>query len=272
MNEKYKMLSEEDYVTKIQLKNIYQNTAAEMIYEEILAYRSLYKYPLHFCERHYYVTMNPTLIKKMVQIYEGDPLISKQENLFLKEGMTLSLWIDQYTQMNNIEIKDELIEFLVKEEPYILKIFVLHFIDAQEDFLFHFLQFYQKEHWYSVLNSMQKIVIENKETLDLTYEFRHFLNIMYLHLTTKMLPLTGRSFSEEFSRDELLELFPQLNEKAISFYTSHSLSQHYYTILDYQEYCHVSYESARQAMQRFLYLKFYQRIKVGKKYVYTPTF
>lgn len=269
MEEKYKMYSEKEYINKMQLKNIYSNTASDMIYEEIQAYRSFYKYDLMFHKRHYYVTCNPTLIKMMTRIYELGKEVSSQENVWGAKEM--KDWLHLFETSTKEMLNPLLVKFLCGNDPFLIKFFVLHYIACTHEFLYHFLQFYHKEHWLSIALKIDKIKVEYKDDLDLSYEFRYFLENLYLHLSVNMVPLTGRCFCSKHSREELKKLYPRLDSKAIDFYFSHSQPHCHYTISSYMKYCQVSYETARQRMQLFLDMKWYQRLKVGKKFVYVPT-
>ena len=77
-------------------------------------------------------------------------------------------------------------------------------------------------------------------------------------------------FSCDDKKDEdLMYLYPQLKKHQIQFYLEHHAPGHYYTIEQFIEYSDVCYETGRTAMEQFVHLGLYQKMKQGKKFVYT---
>lgn len=73
-----------------------------------------------------------------------------------------------------------------------------------------------------------------------------------------------------FKYDALVYQYPQLKEYQIRFYVNHHTVGHYYTLNQFSKWCHVCYETSRCAMEQLVQLNFYTRLKIGKKFVYTP--
>lgn len=67
----------------------------------------------------------------------------------------------------------------------------------------------------------------------------------------------------------LLEYYPFLHKKQVSFYLEHRESYCYYTIQQYMKYNDVCYETGRMHLEQLVRLGWYVKKKVGKKFVYS---
>ena len=68
----------------------------------------------------------------------------------------------------------------------------------------------------------------------------------------------------------ILETHPELNRQQALFFASHSVPGRYYSIQDYKKTMKVAYETARTSMDRLAGSKFYKKLRIKNKYVYTP--
>ncbi len=66
----------------------------------------------------------------------------------------------------------------------------------------------------------------------------------------------------------ILSEHPELSVKQVKFFVSHSNSRFKYTIKDFQKYFGTSYETARYSLDGLVDSGFYNKRKVGKKYIY----
>lgn len=66
----------------------------------------------------------------------------------------------------------------------------------------------------------------------------------------------------------LMERYPTLKPYQASFFEQHREIGHYYTVEQFLLYCNTCYETARMGMEELVRLGWYQKEKVGKKYVY----
>lgn len=108
------------------------------------------------------------------------------------------------------------------------------------------------------------------QELDVTSNFLSLLTVLRLKISSEMISLNMRNQTDSRQMDvqELLERYPMLPKDCILFYVGHRKIHHYYTLQDYMEDTAVCYETARYSMEKLVELKWYQKQKVGKKFVY----
>ena len=63
--------------------------------------------------------------------------------------------------------------------------------------------------------------------------------------------------------------YPQLRDYQIRFYLEHSVKGYFYTLEQFVAFSGVCYETARCAMEQLVSLHFYDKLKQGRKFVYT---
>lgn len=266
MRFKYADYSEEQYINRIQLKNIYTGSIADLIYEEILQYRLLFRHPLMFTVRNYYLTYNKTLFMKMMKVYEVDNQIFHPSiSGYTKRNLVTC--IHDYEYKNKVVINDCLKSFLLGNEDFLIKFYVLLFFVKDKRLCEMFIIIHDKEHWKMFLDMNTFHNNENNEVLDLTYSFRSFLD----DITFYLLDYKDKyKESKTIQKENLFLLFPKLSKNQIKFYLSHSDENNFYTIYHYMDFSNQSYEGSRLAMERLCEEGFYQKRKIGKKYCYTP--
>ena len=106
--------------------------------------------------------------------------------------------------------------------------------------------------------------------LDVTSNFLSLLEVLRLKFSDEMLSLNRKdSISlQKLDARELIERYPMLQKESITFYVAHRKLHHYYTLQDYMQNAGVCYETARYSMEKLVALKWYQKQKIGKKFVY----
>lgn len=258
----YSKYSNEQYIHKKQLLNQYPQSVAECIWVEIQKDRKLYRYPLSFHEKEYFITMNTYVFKRMLKIYEWNQLESKQIKPIHEE-------LAIYLQRNHLSMSHSLFSFLIGEELLLLKLFVVWYTKMDDSISAFLLQYYGNEDWYPCIKKIERIQDEETMENDLTYVYRHFLDSLYLQLCDKMISLINSGVCVSQKYEELCMQYPELSEKAISFYVEHRQLNCYYTLEHYIKFTHTSYESARQTMEKLVKLDWYKKHKIGKKFVYS---
>ena len=133
--------------------------------------------------------------------------------------------------------------------------------------------------WVELENSIEEVKNDNG---NLTYMTNLVSNIMvYLVKISKEqinLHIEYHKKYESLSMDEksvtiktILRDNPELSLKQAKFYVSHKNKTANYTLKDFQKYIGSSYEASRYSMENLVNHKFYDKVKIGKKYVYKPT-
>lgn len=267
----YTIYSEEEYYDKTQLLSIYSPTVCSCIWEEICKYRQQYRYDIKFRAKHAYITLNKTLYQKMIRIY--DLPLEKKTNIrysaVYDEHLGAKDLLLKYIKDNKMMITQEMFQFLMSNEFLLLKVFIVYNYIGDLNFLYLFLCLNQRLEWFEII---ERIAIQLKNSIanpDLTKEFRDFLDSFYFLSSDNVIQLISTVF-EPMDIEELLTQYPTCSKKQMLFYTKCAKKNHYYTIAQYMEMNNVSYETARKAMEHLVKLKFYRKIKVGKKFVFTP--
>lgn len=106
--------------------------------------------------------------------------------------------------------------------------------------------------------------------LDVTSNFLSLLSYLRLKFSDEMLLLKGKKPVSPLTMDvaELCERYPMLQKESVEFYVKHRRLHHYYTLREYMESSGVCYETARYSMEKLVNLHWYQKQKIGKKFVY----
>lgn len=266
----YTIYSEEEYYDKTQLLSIYSPTVCTCIWEEICKYRQQYQYDIHFRAKRAYITLNKTLYQKMIRIY--DLSLNKHANTkkvsIYDERLGAKDLLLKYIKDNNKIISQEMFQFLSSNEFLLLKVFIIYNYIYDLDFLYLFLCLNHRSEWFDIVERIE-IQSNNINNADLTKDFRDFLDSFYFLSSDNVIQLISTVF-EPMDIEELLTQYPTCSKKQMLFYTKCAKKNHYYTIAQYMDMNNVSYETARKAMEQLVELKFYRKIKVGKKFVFTP--
>ncbi len=106
--------------------------------------------------------------------------------------------------------------------------------------------------------------------MDVTSNFLTLLEVLRLKFSDEMLSLNRKDAIslQKLDARELMERYPMLQKESIAFYVAHRKLHHYYTLQDYMQNAGVCYETARYSMEKLVALKWYQKQKIGKKFVY----
>ncbi len=81
-------------------------------------------------------------------------------------------------------------------------------------------------------------------------------------------PLSGKEIKEY--TQYLLETNPALNKNQASFLANHCTMGRYYTIQQFKKFTRCAYETARTSMDKLAQERYYTKLQVKNKFVYTP--
>ncbi|MEG2409531.1 MAG: hypothetical protein RSA96_01145 [Erysipelotrichaceae bacterium] len=289
--------SEEHYYSKEECRADFNDSTLSILWNEIEAYRALFRHEIHVNKQTYYVTYNPYLYHKIIVLHQNLNELQhrgKEEIVWLSLSETERKILNHFyviyngdSQVNpllivnalkafHLNLDQELLTILLTEkEDIFLKVFLcILFLNKKEAILVINI-ICSKISFSTILKAIDidflyQTLIKDKECFDLTYLFLVFLNQIHRNLSKMVLILEKQSLDKTIfmNREELHHLYPMLHHLQIDFYLSHKQSNHFYDIKDYQESSHVCYETARSSLEQFVALHFYQKLKVGNKFVY----
>lgn len=267
----YTIYSEDEYYDKTQLLSIYSPTVCTCIWEEICKYRQQFRYDVHFRAKRAYITLNKTLYQKMIRIYELrlEKKLGIEKKIDFNDHLGAKDLLLKYIKDNKMIMTQEMFQFLTSNEFLLLKVFIIYNYINDLDFLYLFLCLNQRMEWFEIVERIELSMKSSIDNADLTKDFRDFLDSFYFLSSDNVIQLISTVF-EPMDVEELLTQYPTCSKKQMLFYTKCAKKNHYYTIAQYMEMNNVSYETARKAMEHLVELKFYRKIKVGKKFVFTP--
>jgi len=124
---------------------------------------------------------------------------------------------------------------------------------------------------------LSKLIILEKDDLKIQLDVRKSIFKKYIDnakditiITTWLIKNIDRYIRNAVSGD-IKHLFPELSDKDQLFLMKYNNPQLSYSIKDYESLNKTSYETSRKALERMAQLKFYEKTKVSKKFVYKPT-
>lgn len=292
MFELAKRYSEERYYRKEDIMEEMDSYLVEPVWEEITKYRSIFKIDYDIFDYRSYLIYNPKMIQTLLKTQQlmtkgilHNAIWSEQKNLpetlqplFVALSGRLSATKDETSWFRNsilllsIPIQEKFLHFLCDEEEVMLvKLFYLVICYKEEKKQELLVLFLMKEGYLHFL----ELIIECTELIeedihDMTPFFLKFLHNIWLKISSLMVLLKGSC--EEDTKlmlfEELREKYPCYSDEQLHFYIEHRQIKRYYTIRQYMEYAHVCYETARYSMEQFVEQSWYQKQKLGKKFVY----
>lgn len=304
MFETAKKYSETTYYRKIDLEQEMEHYLVEPLWHEISQYRSFFRQEFSLLGKKTYLIRNPHVNDLMAQTQERwiQWLLAHQEEphskvdlFWLKEEEQLrfsSLLVKlRYDKgMNPTQLFQDCFDLfhLEKEVAYeirsflqdpiqniLLKLFLLcmecnkrvaTLLYYPTLYIHHSLPISNLCSVENLIDEMDRAIID----LDVTSNFLSLLSLLRLKLSDEMVLLNVRDQTSSLSMDmkTLFEQYPMLQKESIRFYVNHRKLHHYYTLQDYMSFCTVCYETARYSMEKLVELKWYQKQKIGKKFVY----
>lgn len=295
--------SEYKYYRKKDLEKEMDHYLVEPLWHEILQYRNFFKVPFPMKQKQTYLIRNPYVNDCMCRtqellyaycnahahqrIEEIDCFWLKQDELLFYQSFLCQLQHQQpyqhrFMMTHLIEqcdlqsnLSQSLLKYLMEDHNVLLQLF---YCCMEADKRSAFLLYYPLLRQHQVLffanlclsEEMMDWLEQPQEDLDVTRNFLSFLEHIRLKLSTEMVSLKTYGEREvlEMRAQELLEQFPMLSKEQVLFYVEHRKLHHYYTLQDYMGMHHCCYETARYSMEKLVDLKWYQKQKMGKKFVY----
>ncbi len=303
MYETARKYSELKYYSKKELSELMDYYVLEPVWKEIETYRSFFRYELPFHEKTYYLTRNPLVMNKILQVQEllYQYAIHHQENkieiqdqfLSANEKIVLQSYLLQ-TKINVMMPEREIYYRCVElfqlqydgtldiienvcdhQLPFLIKLFLL--VSTTPRKVSYILQFPLLMQngclpcanvlpLEECIDKMAGIEVNH----DLTYRFLCFLDTIQLKLfhIVVLLKSGNQEALTTMHVKDLIERFPILRKEQIEFYVAHRECNHYYTIQNYMDFCGVCYETARYSLEHLVQEQWYKKQKVGKKFVY----
>ncbi|MEF9967007.1 MAG: hypothetical protein RR766_00740 [Longicatena sp.] len=301
MLEMIKKYSEDVYYRKSDLAKELEPNIASVVWEEVKKDRKQYFQEYSFLDYKIGIVWNRLVTSELLKVQQSCyrclqmhsnftfyiPKSMKEED---KQKWMILVHQQSYTRMYTQEwfyhalcifeiekkVDNTLFAFLLNDEISIfLKIFVTGgYLRERDSLLINNLLFlYYGLHGIEHIVENVKIDIESgciSENNDKTYYFLQYLMKIWLIISDIMVSLYRykKNDSINYTYEELIERYPQLTKEQLYFYHTHHESEHYYTINNYMRACNVCYETARYSLDKLVEECWYQKQKMGKKFVY----
>lgn len=303
MFETAKKYSETMYYRKTDLEQEMDHYLVEPLWHEISQYRSFFRQDFPIREKKTYFIRNPHVNDLMAQTQElmlqwllehkeehakdVDGFWLKEEEQLRFSSFLIKMRYDK--GMSAAQVIQECFDKFSLEGivPYEVRLYIqdtsnnllckLFLICMSCDKRSAFLLLYPTLYLHhslllSNVFSMEECIdhIDRKLTeLDVTPDFLSFLSFMRLKVSDDMAVIHHDEAAIRLMDEvTLIEQYPMLQKESIAFYVQHRKLHHYYTLQDYMSFAKVCYETARYSMEKLVELKWYQKQKIGKKFVY----
>lgn len=282
--------SEERYYRKQDFMKEFDATTAHVLWDETQNYRHLFRYDIPFTNPSCYVVLCRQVTfallrceRKMQHFCEQKEHrnYKMQKDIWEKivfdfssrKKKEITQWICKACEMLRIRQVNICEELLTSEEPILLRLFMCYQQMSEHalDVAFLLLLKENRVAMMCILDTYVPIHMhDHAYENDKTYEFLKFIEQIELKIIQGMVLLERTCDSTHVDLDvhELSQRYPQLSMTQITFYKRHNSAEHYYTISHFMEFTGVCYETARSAMDMLVELHWYQKRKLGKKFVY----
>ncbi|MEG0314742.1 MAG: hypothetical protein RR646_05730 [Erysipelotrichaceae bacterium] len=272
--------SEQNYLTREQVLGENEHLVGELIWQEVLNYRSIFTFN-YTLNNHNYILVRCHLFNSLLLnlndsiIYASNNLspnvIDKDSTYFNNLRANKKLYINKLNIMlidtanyYNINLTTKFINLINKETIFIKLILInLNYNPTDSNILRKVIYIY-----YNIENIYDNIIdtIINPYN-DLTYSVLELIKNNILYLSELVIKLKCNKNSKDDLSDLILK-YPQISSNSLKFYYYHNKYNAYYTINDYVLYNNSSYETARQGLEVLTKYNFYNKEKIGKRYVY----
>ncbi|MCI8272205.1 MAG: hypothetical protein HFG16_07850 [Erysipelotrichaceae bacterium] len=300
MYETAQKYTEHSYYAKEQIADEIDSYLLEPIWQEVKTYRSFFRYDLKIGDKPLYLTRNPLTVNRILQMeemlrtYERNckeemdvycPYLDSEQNeryrryvmhLHVNDNVQKEEYFTAFFHQFAIQDvwKPHLLFLLKEEEPFLLRYFSLAIHLSRRTRALLMIPFLLMEHRLYIKDILS--IVDYADTYaedingDITYAFLDMLEQLRLILYKKMILLnnTAKDLYKVLQEQELLERHPELKKEQICFYVSHRELGHYYTIQNYIQHAKVCYETARQSLDQLVDKRWYEKKKIGKKFVY----
>ncbi len=289
--------SEQKYYTKKELAKYLNISMIDQVWKDVEEYRSHFKVEDACLKRGTYIVLNGYVCKKMMMLMEkmlmlpdedGDlhvlndwikNSIKNENEIFLCENFLKECY---RKEIEYLTCKEHLFLFFFEEKdcqmylerncPFMIR---LTSLITRDDFSLTqkivltacVLKQVNCEKFIPYLNQ-ECFNTECTKEEDQTYNLLALIKVFNQILNHRLMVKKEIPLHKE-GMETLMYRYPMLSKAAVSFYTKHHQPGHYYTISQYIEENNVCYETGRQAMEQLVQYRFYQKTKVGKKFVYS---
>lgn len=304
MFETIQKYSEQAYYSKADLEKELDSYLVEPLWHEICQYRSYFQKEFCIHEKKTFLVYTPSVVDAMAKTQEWihryvkqhlhEPLQEldcfwlKEEEVwifqsFLTQLETASSYTHAFMMQHIIEqmhLEKQLSlasrkRLLDEQENLLHQLFLL---SIEQDKRCAFILMYPilKCHEALCLGKIFKMeefcdLYDKKDVdMDVTGRFLSFLAYIRLKISNDMVLLKADAQKNvtDMQYQELVECYPMLCKEQIRFFIEHRTHHHYYTLQDYMRFSDVCYETARYSMEKLVELHWYQKQKMGKKFVY----
>ena len=267
MFEETRKYSEAVYISKKQLSLDYEGSVLEAVRQQIQEYRSLFYRTYHFVFFTGVICYCPSVMERLfrisVRLYN---LPGKGQGIPHMEA-SLAQALKLLAQEERLSYHyDGFVRFLQNaQKPCLVRLFFL--LAARLPESEHWVDLLLRQEGWDVLLPYVKevsVVLEEKDATICLLAFCAGIEDWLAAFERT----NSQSAVQTAQLRELVLAYPALNSRQLRFYVDHRKAGCYYTIRQYKEACGVCYETARRAMEELTAMGWYQRCKVGKKFVY----
>lgn len=291
MFDETKKYSEQEYLCKQDIYTLFKTHIGSIVWNEIEQYRQIFIRKWNIQSYEICLVLNAYVNIQMEQTFTACCRWITQISSFTnkrsyqwQEEMNIYHYkqnqvfqgrakLAQFCERNHILISCELLEHI--QDPSInmlIRLFSIHLLcDVEKrDILISLCLCDWNLELLAPLLCGVNVPVEKSQHDD-TYNFLAFLSQIRLKISQEMISLMGEQKHEQISMNEavLLERYPQLALHQIQFYIKHRTYDHFYTIQQYMDQCHVCYETARYSLDEMVKMQWYDKYRMGKKYVYS---
>lgn len=290
MNELAFRYTEEKYCTKQEISKHLSVSMIDPVWQEVLKYREPFMHtykvvePLSFC-------LCQSLILRCLKVHQNYRLVKKERkleievlrHLFEKVPNEDALWMVYHWYQLDCDLAQMIHEAfillqgkyemqwksLLMDEDILIECKWILLFSQCEDRVLAYCLFIGLCFHYDVLEiamMLQDQVFFLRSKEEGTYALQYYLNTIEQKIAQELIQTHKTT---EIELNTLKYIYPQLRDYQIDFYAAHHTKGYFYTLEQFMKYCHVCYETARSAMEQMVTLQFYQKLKQGKKFVYT---
>ena len=272
--------TEEKYYSLQELYKEYNATIANAMWKEITAYRKGFQMCFSFFSTSVFIVLCKQVMMKTILAEESfmrflltaadDVALSKSEQLLYELHLDYEN-VEELRYACNLLGMDHVLEcltLLTMEIPFLLRVFLILQSDFQYKEQLLFLAC-NKQHNLSILPILLTLSLPMTSKKDKTRDYLTFLADFDLQIKQAMVSCNhSDSCYCELSAAALGQRYPDISQQDLLFFVAHRKTNRYYTIAQYMEVCDVCYETARKSMERFVAMQWYNKRKMGKKFVY----
>lgn len=255
--------TDEKYMSIEELRVILPIQGFDAVWREIEAYRKAFQIIYEMNNQKIALTMTPSLFQKTVKVQLLLHQFEKQQSIsYLMNDVPAD-----FLMMDEKISSKELNKF--NEALALTQAFLFYLLtNNQSKTVLIFNCFGYSASASIFMEMMESMVFNSHFGMDMTRTYHEMLEQLSSLVQKQMLADKRENTLLEAVFDELVQLYPYVNPKAIAYFVEHRKKHHYYTVEDYRNFTHCSYETARSALNSLCAVGWYEKHKIGKKYCY----